>query len=922
MFEKRGGGGGRRRIPVSGYTPVQPYRFQVGTPFIGQSITDGATDDALWGVMIIIALIAIAGLIVGIISLVRDPNSGAFLSECLTQIFFGNGTVLANSCGFTTAGPSSFNDNLDIFGEFSVHNTSSFGGNTSVNGNLTVQGGFGSILLDSPSALAVCDQCPVPSDEIVLGICNNTACEIEFEQIQFTNDSIQEFCQACNISVELNITGEIADEICNSTDCVIVSDRIIFLQSTIDNICDVCNSEIPDDNVIFEICDSQFCFINSTRVVFEQSTVDDICSQCDFAPDNTTIANICDNDNCQLLSSQVTFLSSTIFDICNSTSCFVDSTRIVFQPETINLICNACEFPPPVIDNATKEEICEFCLDGIVQITGSLDISQTLNVQGFGTFAQNVEVGGNLLVNGNVTFIGSTFTITPDITVLGDINMPSGNIIAPFADGNFSRINTFGTIQSGSDVNILPGGNLNIGSGSISMIGNIFQVGTLNTGFIDSSAGVNSTFGNFAGVLTTEDDLFVGDDLEVFDSFTVLFGESNVERLFVNERLEVADNGTFLSHVNIAGDLFVGGTIEFGSISFDDLVAQNLTIQQLTTLDGDLTVGAISTFNANVSMTENLQVNGILSVGGDVSLNSTLAVVNDMEVCGNSSMKGNLAVDQGLFVEGFTTLNSSLLVNGSAVFDTQVSVVGDLEVCGTETVKGNLSVEQTLLVGNNTNIEQDLEVCGNTFFKGNVTANQTLLTDNISANVAPWVTVDGTLQAGFSLQVPFDPTFLPTNSTVKFGLSAGPATTVMFDVTTVCVTSSACVPSDSRLKKNINTVNRTKSLETINNLSVKEFEYIDQYEKFANIPHGRKEIGFIAQEVEKYIPEAVGHKKDFTLNDGGFHIEDMRTLDKEQIFSHLVAAVQKLSSIIKTQQYELKILQNKIKSIQSSSSNQ
>ncbi len=930
-----------RRNPPS-HNAQTPQSFSVDAPLIGDA-PSGADYDLWWGLSILFWLFTVAAFIIAIIALVRDPNSDSILSECLTQVFFGNGTVLGNSCGLSTAGPSVFNDDLTVFGQFVVHNTSSFGDDVVVNGelctngdgkytgNLTV-GGIGTILLDEPSALAVCDQCPVPSDEIVSEICNNTACGIEFEQIHFTNDSIEEFCQACNVSVIIEATDELAEEICNSTDCIIFSDRIIFINETVQSICDECNSQLPPPLAILELCASPFCLINSTQILLDDSTVVEICEQCtEFVPSNSTISEICGSeDNCMIQSSQLNVTDEFIFDICNSTSCFVDSTQVIFQPETVDSICTVCALAPQVIDNTTKADVCDFCHNAPVTIIGTLDVTD-----GDVTFNEDLTVCGDLLVKGNASFIGQFVSLVSNLNVIGDISVIGetfllGSLVST-GDGNFSRVITSGEIQVGGDVTLVAGSNLIVEAGVFSIVGDIFQtLGNLNTFFIEATLGINTTVGNFAGTVQIGDDLTILDDLFVFDDAEI------------GDELLVIGKAQFLDDLIILGSLTVS-IINIETINVTNAAVQNLTSEQLTTLNGVLTVNAESTFNANVTVTEsvsiekNLVVCGDLLVKGDIVANQSLDVIENLDVCGNVTMKGDVTVEQELevlgelFVEGNMSLESGLAVGGSAFFNQSVSIIEDLEVCGTETVKGNVSIEQNLEVcgdtlfkggvfinqtlvvsGGNVTMEQDLEVCGNTLFKGNVTVNQTLFNDFISPINTPWVTVGGILQSAFSFQVPFDPVFLPVTPTVKFGLPAGPVTTVIFDVTTVCITASACLPSDKRLKKNIKSVNTSDSLEKINNLLVREYQYIEQYENFVNIPHGKRETGFIAQEVEKQIPEAIGHKEEFTLGDG-FHIENLRTIDKDQIFTHLVAAVQELSTIVKTQQLLIDSLLLKIK---------
>ena len=93
--------------------------------------------------------------------------------------------------------------------------------------------------------------------------------------------------------------------------------------------------------------------------------------------------------------------------------------------------------------------------------------------------------------------------------------------------------------------------------------------------------------------------------------------------------------------------------------------------------------------------------------------------------------------------------------------------------------------------------------------------------------------------------------------------------------------SAFTTPSDRRIKENIKISDY--GLKEIEQLNTTEFTYID------DIAGSGKEIGFIAQDVESILPEAVRTKD---LNG----ITDFRLLDKDVIFSVLVNAVKELSS--------------------------
>jgi hypothetical protein len=85
-------------------------------------------------------------------------------------------------------------------------------------------------------------------------------------------------------------------------------------------------------------------------------------------------------------------------------------------------------------------------------------------------------------------------------------------------------------------------------------------------------------------------------------------------------------------------------------------------------------------------------------------------------------------------------------------------------------------------------------------------------------------------------------------------------------------------PSDERLKKDIKSLDKEKAVEQIKKLRSVEFNWREEASN-----DRRLQLGFIAQEVEQVIPEAV------------INAEDTYLLDKGAIISVLVAAVQELT---------------------------
>lgn len=122
------------------------------------------------------------------------------------------------------------------------------------------------------------------------------------------------------------------------------------------------------------------------------------------------------------------------------------------------------------------------------------------------------------------------------------------------------------------------------------------------------------------------------------------------------------------------------------------------------------------------------------------------------------------------------------------------------------------------------------------------------------------------------------------------------------------VSSSA----DRRVKRNIRPADTKKCLDNINKLHVREYEYSDAFRRHADKLHATS-VGFIAQEVEKILPEAIMTRSSQTLYGkntlrGAFEHEALEThenfkmLNKQLIFTHAIGAVQELTRQLRTLQ--------------------
>ena len=121
--------------------------------------------------------------------------------------------------------------------------------------------------------------------------------------------------------------------------------------------------------------------------------------------------------------------------------------------------------------------------------------------------------------------------------------------------------------------------------------------------------------------------------------------------------------------------------------------------------------------------------------------------------------------------------------------------------------------------------------------------------------------------------------------------------------------------SDKRLKTNISSINN--ALSKVSALRGVEYDYdVNNYKKYTLNP--RHQVGFIAQELEKVIPEAVTEKIISTTNtrreDGGLDVETMKikVVNVDAVIPVLVEAIKEQQAMIDKQQKQIDQLKKEV----------
>ena len=123
-------------------------------------------------------------------------------------------------------------------------------------------------------------------------------------------------------------------------------------------------------------------------------------------------------------------------------------------------------------------------------------------------------------------------------------------------------------------------------------------------------------------------------------------------------------------------------------------------------------------------------------------------------------------------------------------------------------------------------------------------------------------------------------------------------------------TASWNTGSDRRIKENIERASYDKCFDNINKLELNRFNYIDG---FNTVSRDRAQLGFIAQEVKDIFPKAISTQGYYTDT---LNIPDLLSIDITQINYSLYGAVKKLIEINNEKDNHIKILENKLKTLE------
>ena len=412
---------------------------------------------------------------------------------------------------------------------------------------------------------------------------------------------------------------------------------------------------------------------------------------------------------------------------------------------------------------------------------------------------------------------------------------------------------------------------------------------------------------NKSGVMTTVKGTLNVDEAVTLDTTLDVTGDTSVSTLDSTGATSLATGGGV---VNIASSGVM--TTVKGTLNVDEAVTLDTTLD----VTGDTSVSTLDSTGATSLATGGGVVNiassgvmttvkGTLNVDEAVTLDTTLDVTGDTSVSTlDSTGATSLATGGGVVNIAssgvMTTVKGTLNVDEAVTLDTTLDVTGDTSVSTLDstgatslatgggvvniassgvmtTVKGTLNVDEAVT------LDTTLDVTGDTSVSTlDSTGATSLATGGGVVNIASsgvMTTVKGTLNVDEAVT-------LDSTLAVSGTITATDDITAFFD------------SSDRRLKKNVETIDSALSI--INNLRGVRFDWNEEAQKLnENVDLNKRELGVIAQEIEKELPEVIKEGL------GGY-----MAVRYEKITPLLIQCIKEQQTMIKQQDERISKLEN------------
>ena len=427
-------------------------------------------------------------------------------------------------------------------------------------------------------------------------------------------------------------------------------------------------------------------------------------------------------------------------------------------------------------------------------------------------------------------------------------------------------------------------------------------------GSINGMAGSSSSY-SYITLSATDD------SINLSTGALISFGGVTIQN--TADALNISNGGSFLTAggATIQKSLIVGGEIITNSLNIQQLSIENLNYGVASLYSGsfiasndvsvpsDITGFLFDNTKTN-SFTSNVIVKVVRSVGGNLSSMYTIE--------GNYNSNGwtiyptvlgdNTGITFSITAGGqiqYTSTNTTNWTSTDIRFSvTQLSDTGSYSIFINNT-NGSYSVDSMQL----NNLEDSIPGVSNggLYVLGGATINKTLTANDIFSNSFNLTSTNGSYTLGITngniyFKNPSSGYLWYENSTTSNMRLTNGNLTVTGDIT------GFGNLSDIRLKKNVIDIDLDLSLSKIKSLRPVTFDWKDDI--FNESKRNNNDIGFIAQELEQVIPQAI--------SDTSYENTSYKSIKFERILPYLVGSIQKLENIIDKQNQHIKLLEKEI----------
>lgn len=460
--------------------------------------------------------------------------------------------------------------------------------------------------------------------------------------------------------------------------------------------------------------------------------------------------------------------------------------------------------------------------------------------------------------------------------------------------GTANEIETAGSAQT-----------ITIGLPSDVTIGNDLTVtNDMSVSMITASAGVKidgdldaNSSADFAGAVNLQSTLDVAGATNLDGNVTL--GDATSDDITITGRIAAdidpkADNTYDLGasalqwkdlYVNGVGYIDQLGADGDGAVVYASTIdaSSTLLVDGAATFESTLSGSGAAQFGSSITLAGALDANSTADFEGAVNMQSTLYVTGAADFRGSVAVYDELHHHSTAQFDGIATFDAAIDANSTSDFQGAMNLQSTITVAGAADLNGALDVAGAVSLaasGVETDIRGTLVVDEGATFESTVTGNG-------AATFTAGLDVSAGGLSANSLLVDD----LTNNRVVIVGTSGEleDDANFTFDGTTLTLGSSQDVKarsfitySDAALKENVETV--TNAMDMIQGLRGVSYDLKDD---------GKREYGFIAQEVNNVVPEVVSIK------------DNMMGIDYTRITSLLVEAV-------KTQQAQIEALKSKL----------